>query len=144
MGNRGWAAGDYRGVGRQLIVPEPCSQPPGQRRWHRVAVRVAGSGSTCGSLAAGGAAGGAGDRPARPDPATASEVELACTDVGMLVAAIQRLAVRGAPLLGVVGGYGVALAAARAGGHEPTLRAEAARLADARPTAVNLGWACLL
>jgi methylthioribose-1-phosphate isomerase len=59
----------------------------------------------------------------------------------MLVAAIQRLAVRGAPLLGVVGGYGVALAAARAGGDEPTLRADAARLADARPTAVNLGWA---
>ncbi len=66
----------------------------------------------------------------------AEEVELVCTDVPVLVRAIQTLAVRGAPLLGIAGGYGVALAAAR--GFDV---AEAAGLlAGARPTAVNLGY----
>ncbi|MFC9246992.1 S-methyl-5-thioribose-1-phosphate isomerase [Streptomyces sp. NPDC057136] len=66
----------------------------------------------------------------------AEEVELVCTDVPALVRAIQTLAVRGAPLLGVAGGYGVALAAAR--GYDV---AEATGLLErARPTAVNLGY----
>lgn len=64
----------------------------------------------------------------------AAEAELACRDVPALVAAIQRLVVRGAPLLGVVGAYGVALAAAR-GADVPEA---AEQLAHARPTAVNL------
>ena len=34
-----------------------------------------------------------------------------CTNVDRLIAAIQRLEIRGAPALGVAGGYGVALAA---------------------------------
>ncbi|QKW50195.1 S-methyl-5-thioribose-1-phosphate isomerase [Streptomyces buecherae] len=64
------------------------------------------------------------------------EVELVCTDVPALVEAIRTLAVRGAPVLGIVGAYGVALAAAR--GYDVT---EAANLlAQARPTAVNLGY----
>ncbi|MCX4652739.1 S-methyl-5-thioribose-1-phosphate isomerase [Streptomyces microflavus] len=64
------------------------------------------------------------------------EVELVCTDVPALVRAIRTLAVRGAPLLGIAGGYGVALAAAR--GYDV---AEAAGLLErARPTAVNLGY----
>ncbi|GAA3883560.1 S-methyl-5-thioribose-1-phosphate isomerase [Streptomyces sedi] len=64
------------------------------------------------------------------------EVELTVTDVPGLVAAIQSLAVRGAPVLGVAGAYGVALAAAR--GFDV---GDAARsLAEARPTAVNLGY----
>ncbi|MGW1812576.1 S-methyl-5-thioribose-1-phosphate isomerase [Streptomyces sp. NPDC002125] len=64
------------------------------------------------------------------------EVELVCADVPALVRAIRSLAVRGAPLLGIAGGYGVALAAAR--GEDPTV---AARLLEgARPTAVNLGY----
>ncbi|MEV6118566.1 S-methyl-5-thioribose-1-phosphate isomerase [Streptomyces sp. NPDC052109] len=64
----------------------------------------------------------------------AEEVELVCTDAPALVEAIRSLAVRGAPLLGIAGAYGVALAAAR--GFEV---AEAARaLEGARPTAVNL------
>ncbi|SCK57041.1 methylthioribose-1-phosphate isomerase [Streptomyces sp. WMMB 714] len=64
----------------------------------------------------------------------AEEVELVCKDVSDLVAAIRALSVRGAPLLGVTGGYGVALAAALGGDV-----AEAAdRLASSRPTAVNL------
>ena len=43
----------------------------------------------------------------------AEEVELVCTDAPALVEAIRTLAVRGAPLLGIAGAYGVALAAAR-------------------------------
>ncbi|MCC5477547.1 S-methyl-5-thioribose-1-phosphate isomerase [Streptomyces barringtoniae] len=64
----------------------------------------------------------------------AEEVELVCTDASALVEAIGSLAVRGAPLLGIAGAYGVALAAAR--GFDV---AEAAQdLEGARPTAVNL------
>ncbi|MFI6352193.1 S-methyl-5-thioribose-1-phosphate isomerase [Streptomyces sp. NPDC050743] len=64
----------------------------------------------------------------------AEEVELVCTDAPALVEAIRSLAVRGAPLLGIAGAYGVALAAAR--GYDV---AEAARaLEESRPTAVNL------
>ncbi|MEU8685521.1 S-methyl-5-thioribose-1-phosphate isomerase [Streptomyces sp. NPDC048611] len=66
----------------------------------------------------------------------AEEVELVCTDVPALVQAIRTLAVRGAPLLGIAGAYGVALAAAR--GFDVEEAAEA--LAQARPTAVNLGY----
>ncbi|MFE6624660.1 S-methyl-5-thioribose-1-phosphate isomerase [Streptomyces sp. NPDC057740] len=64
----------------------------------------------------------------------AEEVELVCTDAPVLVEAIRSLAVRGAPLLGIAGAYGVALAAAR--GFDVDDAAEA--LAGARPTAVNL------
>jgi methylthioribose-1-phosphate isomerase len=48
-----------------------------------------------------------------------------------VVDAIQRLAVRGAPALGVTGALGVLLCASDA---------EAQRIAAARPTAVNLRW----
>lgn len=64
------------------------------------------------------------------------EVELVCTDVPALVGAIRTLAVRGAPLLGIAGAYGVALAAARGFDVEEAVEA----LAQARPTAVNLGY----
>ncbi len=64
------------------------------------------------------------------------EVELPCTDVSALVEAVRSLAVRGAPLLGIAGAYGVALAAAR--GEDVALAAR--RLAGSRPTAVNLGY----
>jgi methylthioribose-1-phosphate isomerase len=66
----------------------------------------------------------------------AAETYLTCADVSQLVEAIRRLAVRGAPLLGVAGAYGVALAAMRA----DDVEAAAAVIAAARPTAVNLGW----
>jgi methylthioribose-1-phosphate isomerase len=57
-----------------------------------------------------------------------------------LVDAIRTLAVRGAPALGVVGAFGVAIAA-RAHPDDPAAaRADAARIANARPTAVNLSW----
>ncbi|MCX5263864.1 S-methyl-5-thioribose-1-phosphate isomerase [Streptomyces sp. NBC_00199] len=62
------------------------------------------------------------------------EVETVCTDASALVEAIRSLAVRGAPLLGIAGAYGVALAAAR--GFDVDEAANA--LASARPTAVNL------
>jgi methylthioribose-1-phosphate isomerase len=61
--------------------------------------------------------------------------------VDQLVDAIARLAVRGAPLLGVAGALGVALAARQAGREgwdAGRLDAEVKRIADARPTAVNL------
>ena len=64
----------------------------------------------------------------------AEEVELVCTDASALVEAIRSLAVRGAPLLGIAGAYGVALAAVR--GFEVDDAASA--LKSARPTAVNL------
>ncbi|CAL9463186.1 S-methyl-5-thioribose-1-phosphate isomerase [Streptomyces sp. enrichment culture] len=64
----------------------------------------------------------------------AEEVELVCTDAPALVEAIRSLAVRGAPLLGIAGAYGVALAAARGFDVDEA----AASLAGARPTAVNL------
>jgi methylthioribose-1-phosphate isomerase len=60
-----------------------------------------------------------------------------CKTVDDLVAAIQSLAVRGAPALGAAGAYGVALAA-RTLRTRPQVRAAARRLAQARPTAVNL------
>ncbi|MGI5398571.1 S-methyl-5-thioribose-1-phosphate isomerase [Streptomyces sp. CA-135486] len=66
----------------------------------------------------------------------AEEVELVCTDVPALVRAIQTLAVRGAPLLGIAGAYGVALAAER--GYD--VDEAVALLEGARPTAVNLGY----
>jgi methylthioribose-1-phosphate isomerase len=66
----------------------------------------------------------------------AEETVVTCADVPALVSAIQRLVVRGAPLLGVAGAFGVALAALR-GDDVPSA---AAAIEGARPTAVNLGW----
>ncbi|MBN6037132.1 S-methyl-5-thioribose-1-phosphate isomerase [Amycolatopsis sp. 195334CR] len=56
-----------------------------------------------------------------------------------LIDAIQRLAIRGAPALGAAGALGVALAARRHE-HASDVEREAERLAQARPTAVNLAW----
>jgi methylthioribose-1-phosphate isomerase len=64
------------------------------------------------------------------------EVYLTCRDVASLVGAISRLAVRGAPMLGLAGAYGVALAAFTG----EDVPGAAGRLAAARPTAVNLSW----
>src|ERR1700761_8800845 len=66
-------------------------------------------------------------------------LDLTTTDE--LVDAVTRLVVRGAPLLGVAGALGVALAvgqAGRDGWDDARLAAEVKRIADARPTAVNL------
>jgi methylthioribose-1-phosphate isomerase len=61
------------------------------------------------------------------------------TSVDQVVDAIRTLAVRGAPAIGLFGAYGVALAAHLFEGDE--FRAAAARIREARPTAVNLAWA---
>ena len=61
------------------------------------------------------------------------EKYLVCRDVDQVIAAIKTLAVRGAPLLGVTGAYGMALAK-----NSP---AAAKKLIASRPTAVNLRWA---
>jgi methylthioribose-1-phosphate isomerase len=53
-----------------------------------------------------------------------------------VVTAIRRLAVRGAPALGVAGAMGVALAARLGGDVDDAVR----RIRSARPTAVNLAW----
>ncbi|MFL6109914.1 MAG: S-methyl-5-thioribose-1-phosphate isomerase [Catenulispora sp.] len=72
------------------------------------------------------------------------ETVLRIRTVEELIAAIQRLAIRGAPALGVAGAFGVALAArqrTRDGRlDEAAVRADAERVASARPTAVNLRW----
>ncbi|GGO79778.1 S-methyl-5-thioribose-1-phosphate isomerase [Nonomuraea cavernae] len=62
---------------------------------------------------------------------------LRITGTGQLIEAIQELAIRGAPALGVAGALGVALIARTAPDHR-TATEEAERLAGARPTAVNL------
>jgi methylthioribose-1-phosphate isomerase len=55
-------------------------------------------------------------------------------------AAIRRLAVRGAPLIGITAAYGLAMEVTRRPGLG-TLEDAAELLAAARPTAVNLRWA---
>lgn len=71
-----------------------------------------------------------------------------CRDVDTVVEAIKSLRVRGAPAIGIAGGYGLVVAAseaARAGLAPDAARAHvlarAEELACARPTAVNLRWA---
>jgi methylthioribose-1-phosphate isomerase len=65
------------------------------------------------------------------------EVELDCRSSAEVADAIRRLAVRGAPAIGVAAAYGYALAVAC--GEDAA--AAAASLAASRPTAVNLSWA---
>jgi methylthioribose-1-phosphate isomerase len=70
---------------------------------------------------------------------------LSLRSADQVIDAIQRLAVRGAPMIGVAAGYGLAIELARAGERAgPPVehaREVAARLIAARPTAVNLAWA---
>ena len=66
--------------------------------------------------------------------------QLRVTDVDTLITDIQRLAVRGAPALGIAGALGVALLADQFRNDPERVRADAARLREARPTAVNLSW----
>lgn len=61
-------------------------------------------------------------------------------DAAQVVDAIRGMAVRGAPLIGVAGAYGLALALREAADDAALENAHAA-LNAARPTAVNLRWA---
>jgi methylthioribose-1-phosphate isomerase len=77
-------------------------------------------------------------------PAEERYVELlAAADVAE---AIRAMVVRGAPAIGIAAAYGMALAARAAidlggAGYLRALEESGARLAEARPTAVNLAWA---
>lgn len=62
---------------------------------------------------------------------------LTIDSVDQMIVAIRRLAVRGAPLIAIAAAFALALRA-RNGAQPAELRADAARLRDARPTAVNL------
>src|SRR5690606_31266212 len=61
--------------------------------------------------------------------------------VDEVVEAISTLTVRGAPAIGAAGALAVALSALRHGDDLAAVRADADRIAAARPTAVNLAWA---
>ncbi|MBC9926435.1 MULTISPECIES: S-methyl-5-thioribose-1-phosphate isomerase [unclassified Leucobacter] len=74
-------------------------------------------------------------------PSEETYLEVDSSDV--LIDAINRLAVRGAPALGAAGGYGVALAlleGSRKGWSAAETTAAIDAIALARPTAVNLAW----
>jgi methylthioribose-1-phosphate isomerase len=70
----------------------------------------------------------------------AEEVVITLSGAADTAEAIRRLAVRGAPLIGVAAAYGLAMEVARTPTEE-ALERGAAVLAGARPTARNLGWA---
>src|SRR3954470_14936710 len=68
----------------------------------------------------------------------AEEAVLTLSGAADTADAIRRLAVRGAPLIGVAAAYGLAMAVAR---DPAALERDAALLSGARPTARNLSWA---
>ena len=70
----------------------------------------------------------------------------AAPDASAVVEAIRSMKVRGAPAIGIAAAYGMAVAARSIAASDMAsfldrLAPVAAQLADARPTAVNLGWA---
>jgi len=68
------------------------------------------------------------------------ETWLALASATAVAEAIRNLAVRGAPAIGVTAAYALACEARR-GASRAALEAAAEHLVQARPTAVNLGWA---
>ncbi|HMW42890.1 MAG TPA: S-methyl-5-thioribose-1-phosphate isomerase, partial [Plasticicumulans sp.] len=76
----------------------------------------------------------------------AREQRLRFDDAAAVARAIRDMIVRGAPAIGIAAAYGVVLAArarfaADGEAWTQTIAADLERLADARPTAVNLFWA---
>jgi methylthioribose-1-phosphate isomerase len=65
---------------------------------------------------------------------------LRLTDVAQVAHAIRSMQVRGAPLIGAVAAYGIALAV-HADASSEAMERDAALLAATRPTAINLLWA---
>ena len=74
------------------------------------------------------------DQTRLPDAYEVLEID----NVADLVDSIRRLAVRGAPALGVAGGFGVVLAAREHGTEPEQFQAAVESIRSARPTAVNL------
>ena len=74
------------------------------------------------------------DQTRLPDAYEVLQIE----NVADLVGAIRRLAVRGAPAIGVAGGFGVVLAAREHGAGTEPFAAAVDSIRTARPTAVNL------
>lgn len=70
------------------------------------------------------------------------QVEMTLTSVDQVIFAIKEMVVRGAPLIGVTGAYGifVALKDDKDNRGEAYIRSEAEKIINARPTAVNLAW----
>ena len=68
------------------------------------------------------------------------EVVMRLDTVDQVVLAIQQMVVRGAPLIGVTGAYGV-LVALRTMTGEEQFRNACRLIRQSRPTAVNLAWA---
>ena len=71
----------------------------------------------------------------------ASETWLSIADVDGVIQAIADLVVRGAPAIGITAAYGAVIAARVRGSDLAGWMDDLARLAAARPTAVNLVWA---
>ena len=69
------------------------------------------------------------------------ECWLAIEDIDGVIAAIADLVVRGAPAIGITAAYGAVIAARARRSDLAGWREDMARLARARPTAVNLAWA---
>jgi len=74
------------------------------------------------------------------------ELWIECADLASVIEAIKEMAVRGAPAIGISAAYGAVIALSEvAKESEPVARekftAMMGELAEARPTAVNLGWA---
>lgn len=75
------------------------------------------------------------------------ETYFVCADTACLYDAIKRLAIRGAPLIGISAAYGMVIAAHHeykdddASGLGSFLESKASYLISCRPTAVNLAWA---
>ncbi len=72
------------------------------------------------------------------------EVYVSSKDIPRLVSAIRTLQIRGAPILGEAGAYGVALAANNSPDHRDDIlknvKVQGEIIASTRPTAVNLSW----
>jgi S-methyl-5-thioribose-1-phosphate isomerase len=69
-----------------------------------------------------------------------------CRNAGAVAAAIREMVVRGAPAIGIAAAYGVVLAARTAYTKDPgqwrrEIQDDLDRLAESRPTAINLHWA---
>ena len=74
------------------------------------------------------------------------EDDFVCKTTADIVTALQVMVVRGAPAIGVTAAWGCVLALAEAGpahGWQQRVSALLERIAEARPTAVNLRWAVL-